>query len=81
MGASKRNPDRRPTHPDAVIREDILPELGIAQAEFASHLGVSRLTVSDLLHEKHSMTAEMAVRVSTVVGGVTGKLAAYAGSA
>lgn len=69
MGVSKRNPDRRPTHPGAVIREDILPELGITQAEFASHLGVSRLTVSDLLHEKRSMTAEMAVRVSTVVGG------------
>ena len=69
MGASKRNPDRRPTHPGAVIREDILPELGITQAEFANYLGVSRLTVSDLLHEKRSMTAEMAVRVSTVVGG------------
>lgn len=69
MGASKRNSDRKPTHPCAVIREDVLPELGITQAELANHLGVSRLTVSDLLHEKRSMTAEMAVRVSTVVGG------------
>lgn len=69
MGASLRNPDRRPTHPGAVLREDILPELGITQAVLASHLGVSRLSVSELLHEKRALTAEMAVRISTVVGG------------
>ena len=69
MGASLRNPNRRPTHPGAVLREDVLPELGITQATLASHLGVSRLTVSELLHEKRALTAEMAVRVSTVVGG------------
>ena len=44
-------------------------ELGITQAVLASHLGVSRLTVSELLHEKRGLTAEMAVRVSKVVGG------------
>ena len=69
MGASLRNPDRRPTHPGAVLRENILPELGITQAVLASHLGVSRLSVSELLHEKRALTAEMAVRISTVVGG------------
>lgn len=69
MSASSRNPDRRPTHPGAVLREDVLPELGITQATLASHLGVSRFTVSELLHEKRALTAEMAVRVSTVVGG------------
>ena len=69
MGASMRNPNRKPTHPGAVLREDIMPELGITQAVLASHLGVSRLTVSELLHEKQGLTAEMAVRVSKVVGG------------
>lgn len=69
MGASKRNPDRRPTHPGEVLREDVLPELGVTQAVLAEHLGVSRLTVCELLHEKRALTAEMAVRVSTVVGG------------
>ena len=52
MGASMRNPKRRPTHPGAVLREDVMPELGITQEVFATHLGVSRLTVSELLHEK-----------------------------
>jgi antitoxin HigA-1 len=66
---SLRNPNRKPTHPGAVLREDVLPELGITQATLASHLGVSRLTVSDLLHEKRTLTAEMAVRVAKVIGG------------
>jgi addiction module HigA family antidote len=66
---SLRNPNRKPTHPGAVLREDVLPELGITQATLASHLGVSRLTVSDLLHERRALTAEMAVRVAKMIGG------------
>ena len=66
---SLRNPNHKPTHPGAVLREDVLPELGITQATFANHLGVSRLTVSDLLHETRALTAEMAVRVAKVIGG------------
>lgn len=66
---SLRNPARRPTHPGAVLREDVLPELGWTQAEFASRLKVSRQTVSDILHEKKSVTAEMALRLSGAVGG------------
>ena len=41
---SLRNPNRKPTHPGAILREDVLPALGITQAVFASHLGVGRLT-------------------------------------
>jgi addiction module HigA family antidote len=66
---SLRNPARRPTHPGAVLREDVLPELGWTQAEFASRLKVSRQTVSDILHEKKSVTAQMALRLSGAVGG------------
>ena len=64
-----RNSNRKPTHPGAVLREDVLPELGITQATFANHLGVSRLTVSDLLHETRALTAEMAMRVAKLIGG------------
>jgi addiction module HigA family antidote len=46
-----------------------MPELGITQALLASHLGVSRLTASELLHEKRGLTKEMAARGSKVVGG------------
>jgi len=49
---SLRNPNRMPTHPGAILREDVLPELGWTQTELAARLMVSRQTVSDLLHEK-----------------------------
>lgn len=66
---SLRNPNRKPTHPGAVLREDVLPELGITQAALANHLGVIRLTVFDLLDEKRALTAEMAVPLAKVIGG------------
>ena len=66
---SLRNPDRQPIHPGAVLREDVLPELGWTQGELASKLMVSRQTVSDLLHEKKALTAEMAIRIARTIGG------------
>jgi addiction module HigA family antidote len=66
---SLRNPNRKPTHPGAVLREDVLPELGWTQAELANRLKVSRQTVSQLLHEDKAVTAEMAIRIASAVGG------------
>lgn len=64
---SLRYPKRRPTHPGAILREDVLPALEMTQTEFAQRLGVSRLSVSDLLHEKRAMTPEMAARVGKLL--------------
>jgi addiction module HigA family antidote len=64
---SLRDKNRRPTHPGAILREDVLPALNMTQTEFAQRLGVSRLSVSDLLHEKRVMTAEMAARVGKLL--------------
>ena len=58
---------RRPTHPGAVLREDLLPALGMTQTELASLLNVSRLSVSELLHEKRSLTPAMATRIATLL--------------
>ena len=55
--------------PGAVLREDVLPELGWTQTELAARLMVSRQTVSDLLHERKSVAAEMAIRIARAVGG------------
>lgn len=55
---------RKPTHPGAILREDILPALGITQTELAQRLNVSRLTVSDLIHEKRALTADIALRLA-----------------
>ena len=64
---SMRNAKRRPTHPGAILREDVLPALEMTQIEFADRLGVSRLSVSELLHEKRALSPEMALRLSKLL--------------
>ena len=68
MAKSLRNPNRRPTHPGEILREDVLPALGLTQKEFADRLGVSRLTVSEILLEKRSVTPDMAIRLGKLLG-------------
>ena len=65
---SLRNPHRRPTHPGAVLREDVLPALGISQGRLAELLGVSHLTVSQLLHEHRALSPDMAMRLEKLLG-------------
>ena len=62
-----RDPRRRPTHPGEMLREDILPALGLTQGELAHRLGVSRLTVSELLHEKRAVSPDMAMRLARLL--------------
>lgn len=65
---SLRNPGRRPTHPGAILREDVLPALSITQGRFAELIGVSRLTVSQLLHEHRALSPDMALRLERLLG-------------
>lgn len=65
---SLRNPNRRPTHPGAILREDVLPGLDITQGRLAELLGVSRLTVSQLLHEHRALSPDMAMRLEKLIG-------------
>lgn len=62
-----RDRNRKPTHPGAVLRADVLPALDMTQIEFAQRLGVSRLTVSELLLEKRGLSAEMAARIAKLL--------------
>src|SRR5471030_525804 len=64
---SLRDANRRPTHPGALLREDVLPALAMTQTELARLLDVSRLTVSELLHERRALSPEMAVRLATLL--------------
>jgi addiction module HigA family antidote len=65
---SLRSANRRPTHPGELLREEIFPALGLTQEALAERLGVSRLTVSELLHAKRSLSPEMAVRLARLLG-------------
>lgn len=57
-----------PPHPAEVIREDILPELGLSVTEAAKQLGVARVTFSRLLNGKSAISAEMALRLHAWLG-------------
>lgn len=63
-----RDKKRQPTHPGEILREDVLPALGLTQLEFAKRLGVSRRTVSELLHERRPVTPDMAIRLGKLLG-------------
>jgi addiction module HigA family antidote len=63
-----RAKNRKPTHPGAILREDILPSLNITQTELADRLGVSRRTVSHILHEHRPLTPDMAIRLAHLLG-------------
>ena len=65
---SLRDPKRRPTHPGVILREDVLPALKMTQKEFANWIGVSRLTVSEILNEKRTITPDMALRLGKALG-------------
>jgi addiction module HigA family antidote len=58
------NRKRRPTHPGEILREDVLPAAGLTQDKLARLLGVSRRTVSEILHERRPVTTDMAHRLA-----------------
>ncbi|OOF43447.1 MULTISPECIES: HigA family addiction module antitoxin [Rodentibacter] len=57
-----------PPHPAEVIRDDILPELGLSVTEAAKQLGVNRVTLSRLLNGKSGISADMALRLHIWLG-------------
>ena len=63
-----RAKNRKPTHPGAILREDVLPSLNITQTELADRLGVSRRTISHILHEHRPLTPDMAIRLAHFLG-------------
>ena len=54
---------RNPVHPGAILREDVLVELGLSVSEAAERLGVSRVTLSRVLHEHARISPNLAVRL------------------
>src|SRR5437867_892476 len=55
---------RRPTHPGELLREDVLPALGMSQGEFAAWIGVSRRTVNEVLQGRRPISIDLAHRLA-----------------
>ncbi len=60
--------ERRPTHPGEMLREDFLPDYGLAVTSLAEAIGVSRQSVNELLRERRRLTPEMALRFARLFG-------------
>lgn len=66
-------PHRRPpTHPGVILREDVLPALGLSISEAARQLRVSRQTLHRILAGSSAVSPEMAVRLGKFCGNGAG---------
>src|SRR5258708_11253907 len=63
-----RCPARAPTHPGAILREDVMPAIGEAVAGVARKLGVTRQHLYRVLAEKAPGSPEMAIRLGKFCG-------------
>jgi addiction module HigA family antidote len=64
----RRDPNRPPTHPGAILREDVLPAIGEPVASIAKELGVTRQHLHRILAEKAPISPEMALRLGKFCG-------------
>ena len=69
---AKRNPNRCPTHPGALLREDVIPATGKTKAEIAQLLGISRQHLYDILRERKPVSPTVAVRLGKLFGDGAG---------
>lgn len=63
-----RSGKRAPGHPGGILRRHHLEPLGLTVADLARTLGVSRKTVSKIVNERGSVSADMALRLSQAFG-------------
>lgn len=63
---------RRPAHPGAILREDVIPALARKKGEIADLLGISRQTLYEILNERQPITPAMAVRIGKLCGNGPG---------
>jgi len=58
-----------PPHPASILRDDILPALGLTVTEAARQLGISRVQLSRVLNERAAISADLALRLEAWLGG------------
>lgn len=61
-----------PPHPGQILKEDVLPELGLTVGELAAHLGVSRPHLSRVLNGHAGISADVDLRLSEALGQMPG---------
>jgi addiction module HigA family antidote len=59
---------RIPTHPGAILREDVIPALGISIDQFAKSLRITKHTLNSILSERSPITPEIAFKLGVFLG-------------
>jgi len=54
---------KNPVHPGAILREDVLAELGVSVSDAAQSLGVARVTLSRVINEHARISPNLALRL------------------
>ena len=67
-GATDRKNALPPVHPGEIIREDILPEVGLSVSAAAKALGISRQMLHDILATRKPISAVMCLKLSRLFG-------------
>jgi addiction module HigA family antidote len=65
MGRKKGLP---PVHPGEILKEDVLPSVGMSVPTAAKALGVSRQMLHDILAERKPLSAIMCLKVARLFG-------------
>ena len=58
-----------PPHPGEVLRDGVFTGTGITVTAFAKRIGVTRVTLSNMLNGKNGVSADIAVRLAAALGG------------
>jgi len=66
--AMERKNGLPPVHPGRIIKEDILPSVGLSVTATAKALGVSRQMLHDILAERRPLSAVMCLKVARLFG-------------
>src|SRR3990172_5702877 len=60
---------KNPPHPGRLVKHECLEPLALSITKGAKVLGVTRLTLSNLVNGKNGISPEMAIRLSKAFGG------------
>lgn len=58
-----------PPHPGEVLRDGVFHGTGVTVTGFARRIGVTRVTLSNVLNGRNGISADMAVRLAAALGG------------
>lgn len=57
-----------PPHPGSILREEVLPEMGLTVTEAAKQLGITRPMLSRILNEHAGISPDMALAIEQWLG-------------